>query len=94
MRCSATRRATDSALIHTVSACAQVKAFAVTKNSSAYWLGETTNDTLQRVYAVSFPEPKQLQTHLHNLEEAKKRDHRRLGEVRAQLAQPVLGSGR
>jgi len=56
-----------------------MKAFKVMKNSSAYWLGDAKNDSLQRIYAVSFPSAKELKEHLHFLEEAEKRDHRRLG---------------
>lgn len=56
-----------------------VKAFKVMKNSSAYWLGDKNNDSLQRIYAVSFPSAKELKEHIHFIEEAEKRDHRRLG---------------
>ena len=56
-----------------------IKAFDVLKNSSAYWLGNQENDTLQRVYGVSFPDAKLMKAHKHMLEEAKKRDHRVLG---------------
>lgn len=56
-----------------------IKAFKVMKNSSAYWLGDAKNDSLQRVYAVSFPSTKELKEHLSFIEEAEKRDHRRLG---------------
>ncbi|CAE7519024.1 THS1, partial [Symbiodinium sp. KB8] len=55
----------------------RVKAFKVTKNSSAYWLGSADNDSLQRIYGVSFPSEKLLKAHLRRLEEAKERDHRR-----------------
>uniref|UniRef100_A0A7S0E3V0 Probable threonine--tRNA ligase, cytoplasmic n=1 Tax=Hanusia phi TaxID=3032 RepID=A0A7S0E3V0_9CRYP len=57
----------------------RVKAFAVMKNSSAYWQGQASNHTLQRVYGVSFPDSKELKQHLFRLEEAKKRDHRNVG---------------
>ncbi len=56
-----------------------IKAFEVTKNSSAYWLGSVDNDSLQRVYGVSFPDVKLMKSYLHMVEEAKKRDHRALG---------------
>ena len=55
------------------------KAFAVTRHSSAYWLGDSSNDSLQRIYGVSFPDKKQLNEYQQLLEEAKKRDHRVLG---------------
>lgn len=57
----------------------RVKAFSLTKNSSAYWLASASNDSLQRVYGVSFPSNKELKAHLKRLEEAKERDHRRVG---------------
>lgn len=56
-----------------------IKAFEVTKASSSYWLGSVENDTLQRVYGISFPDPKQMKAYLLMVEEAKKRDHRVLG---------------
>eukprot|EP00931_Biecheleriopsis_adriatica_P100687 TRINITY_DN75945_c0_g1_i1.p1 TRINITY_DN75945_c0_g1~~TRINITY_DN75945_c0_g1_i1.p1 ORF type:complete len:864 (-),score=160.53 TRINITY_DN75945_c0_g1_i1:96-2621(-) len=58
----------------------RVKAFTVTKNSSAYWLSSADNDSLQRIYGVSFPSDKQLKAHKRMLEEAKERDHRRIGK--------------
>ncbi|RHZ23508.1 hypothetical protein DYB37_002951 [Aphanomyces astaci] len=57
----------------------KIKALAVTRTSSTYWLGKTTNDSLQRVYGISFPDAKQLKEWKHFQEEAAKRDHRRLG---------------
>ncbi|XP_026194236.1 threonine--tRNA ligase, mitochondrial 1 [Cyclospora cayetanensis] len=56
------------------------KAFVINKHSAAYWLGNSGNDSLQRVYGVSFPDKKQLKEYLELLEEAKKRDHRLLGQ--------------
>ena len=41
-----------------------IKAFTVTKNSAAYWLGKNTNDNLQRVYGISFPSKKQLEEYI------------------------------
>ena len=57
-----------------------IKAVMLTKNSSAYWLGNKENDTLQRVYGISFPTSKELRQHKTFLEEAAKRDHRKLGK--------------
>ena len=57
-----------------------IKGFAVVKNSACYWLGNAENDTLQRVYGISFPDAKQLKEWKQQQEEAKKTDHRRLGE--------------
>ncbi|KAL7751935.1 threonyl-tRNA synthetase [Sorochytrium milnesiophthora] len=57
----------------------RVKAFAVMKSSASYWLGDAKNDSLQRIYGVSFPDKKQLTEHKKFLEEAAKRDHRKIG---------------
>lgn len=57
----------------------RVKGFKVTKNSSAYWLGNKNNDDLQRVYAVSFPKQAQLDEYVKIQEELAKRDHRNIG---------------
>lgn len=57
----------------------KIKAFAVTRTSSTYWLGKTTNDSLQRVYGISFPDKNQMKEWKHFQEEAAKRDHRKLG---------------
>jgi len=58
---------------------ASVKAFEVLRSSACYWLGNVENDSLQRVYGISFPDNKLLKAHLLMLEEAKKRDHRLIG---------------
>ncbi|PSK54052.1 Threonine--tRNA ligase, cytoplasmic [Elsinoe australis] len=58
----------------------RIKAFAVMKNSSSYFLGDAANDSLQRIYGVSFPDKKQMDEHKLYLEEAAKRDHRRIGK--------------
>eukprot|EP00834_Sanchytrium_tribonematis_P000841 NODE_17_length_48642_cov_1.199349.p5 type:complete len:565 gc:universal NODE_17_length_48642_cov_1.199349:1659-3353(+) len=57
-----------------------IKALMLTKNSAAYWLGKKENDTLQRIYGISFPSAKELKLHKKFLEEAAKRDHRKLGK--------------
>ncbi|KAK9460772.1 uncharacterized protein V1516DRAFT_653109 [Lipomyces oligophaga] len=57
----------------------RVKAFKVLKNSASYFLGNAENDSLQRVYGVSFPDSKQMTEYLKFLEEASKRDHRKIG---------------
>src|SRR5712692_7811277 len=54
-------------------------AFKVMKVAGAYWRGDSKNQQLQRVYGTAWPEQKQLDANLHQLEEAEKRDHRRLG---------------
>ncbi|CCD22391.1 threonine--tRNA ligase THS1 NDAI_0A02330 [Naumovozyma dairenensis CBS 421] len=57
----------------------RIKAFKLLKNSSCYFLGEADNDSLQRVYGVSFPDKKLMDAHLKFLAEASMRDHRKLG---------------
>ncbi|KAG7746359.1 hypothetical protein KL912_004290 [Ogataea haglerorum] len=57
----------------------RVKAFKVLKNSSSYFLGDSNNDSLQRVYGVSFPDKALMKEHLKFLEEAAARDHRKIG---------------
>ncbi|MBX3019824.1 MAG: threonine--tRNA ligase [Bdellovibrionaceae bacterium] len=58
----------------------QIKAFKVLSNAGAYWRGDEKNPMLQRLYATAFRDPKDLEEYLHNIEEAKKRDHRKLGK--------------
>ena len=58
----------------------QIKAFKLTSVAGAYWRGDERNTMLQRIYGTAFSNPKELRLHLKNLEEAKKRDHRRLGK--------------
>jgi len=57
-----------------------IKAFKVMKNSAAYWLGKATNDSLNRVYGISFPSKKEMDEYIHLKEEAEKRDHRLIGK--------------
>ncbi len=57
-----------------------LKAFKLTKLAGAYWRGDSNNAMLQRIYGTAFASPKELKTHLHNLAEAEKRDHRRIGK--------------
>ena len=58
----------------------RIKAFKVMKNSSAYWLGQATNDSLQRIYGVTFPSKKEMDEHLEFLKQAELRDHRNIGK--------------
>lgn len=55
-------------------------AFKLTKLAGAYWRGNSANEMLQRIYGTAWAEPKQLKAYLHRLEEAEKRDHRKLGK--------------
>ena len=57
------------------------KAFHLTRVSGAYWRGDAANDMLQRIYGTAWPNEKQLKKYLVQLEEAEKRDHRRLGKA-------------
>jgi len=57
----------------------KIKAFKVLKTSGAYWRGDSNREMLTRIYAISFPDRKQLKEYLHLLEEAKKRDHKIVG---------------
>jgi len=56
----------------------RVKAFAATRHSATNWLGDTDNDSLQRMYGISFPDKKMLKIWKENQEKAKERDHRRI----------------
>jgi threonyl-tRNA synthetase len=56
------------------------KAFKLTKLAGAYWRGDSRNEMLQRIYGTAWADPKQLRAYLHRLEEAERRDHRRLGK--------------
>ncbi len=56
-----------------------LKVFKLTSLAGAYWRGNENNAMLQRIYATAFQNKKELKTHLHRLEEARKRDHRKLG---------------
>lgn len=58
----------------------RIKAFKLLKNSASYWLADSTNDSLQRIYGVSFPDKKLMDAHVKFLEEAAKRDHRKIGK--------------
>lgn len=58
----------------------RIKQFKIMKNSASYFLGDANNDSLQRIYGVSFPDKDRMQEHLKYLEEAAKRDHRKIGK--------------
>lgn len=57
-----------------------IKAVKLTNVAGAYWQGDETRQQLQRIYGITFPKQKDLQEHLVMLEEARKRDHRKLGQ--------------
>jgi threonyl-tRNA synthetase len=57
----------------------KLKAFKLLHASNAYWKGDARNQPMQRIYGTAFVSERELQDHLHRLEEAKKRDHRKIG---------------
>jgi threonyl-tRNA synthetase len=57
-----------------------INAFKLTRNAAAYWLGSEKNPQLQRIYGTAWPTRDQLKDYLYRLEEAAKRDHRKIGE--------------
>ncbi len=61
-------------------AIGKIKAFKILKTSGAYWRADQTKEMLTRIYAISFPDRKELKDYLQLLEEAKKRDHKALGQ--------------
>ncbi len=56
-----------------------IRAFKLTSIAGAYWRGDESRKMLQRIYGTAFPDKKQLKEYIHRIEEAKKRDHRKLG---------------
>ena len=58
----------------------EIKNFKLIKFSGAYWKGDASNEMLQRIYGVCFETPEELEAHLQELEEAKLRDHRKIGK--------------
>jgi threonyl-tRNA synthetase len=70
------------------------KAFKLTKLAGAYWRGDPKNPQLQRIYGTCWPDQKQLDDYLHMLEEAEKRDHRRIGREMGlfHLGEEAVGS--
>ena len=72
----------------------KVKAIKLTSMSSAYWRGDAKNKSLQRVYGISFPKASELEEYLFKLEEAKQRDHRKLGkELGIFMTHDLIGKG-
>ena len=72
----------------------KVKALKILSTSAAYWKGNQENDSMQRIYGVSFPKASQLEEHLRLLEEAKQRDHRKIGkELELFMTHELVGSG-
>ncbi len=72
----------------------KVKAIKILSSSSAYWRGSEKNKMLQRIYAISFPKASSLEEHLKLLEEARERDHRKIGkELDLFMTHQLVGSG-
>lgn len=69
-------------------------AYKLTKVAGAYWKGDSDNEMLTRIYGTAFFSKKELEGYLHNLEEAEKRDHRKLGrELGIYMMEPMAGVG-
>lgn len=72
----------------------KVGAFKLMKVAGAYWKGDAENEQLQRLYGTAFFKKKELKEYLHNLEEAEKRDHRKLGrELGIYMMDDMAGTG-
>ena len=77
-----------------VSSTGKLGAFKLTKLAGAYWKGDANREMLTRIYGTAFFKQKELDEHLHNLEEAEKRDHRKLGrELGIYMMDPMAGVG-
>ena len=64
-----------------VPATGKLKAFKLMKVAGAYWRGDSDNEMLQRIYGTAWNDKKALKAYLHRLEEAEKRDHRKIGKL-------------
>ena len=72
----------------------KVKSVKILSSSGAYWRGSEKNKMLQRIYAISFPKASMLEEHLQFLEEAKQRDHRKIGkDLDIFMTHPLVGAG-
>ena len=72
----------------------KVKAIKILSSSGAYWRGDEKNKMLQRIYAISFPKASQIDEYMQKLEEARQRDHRKIGkELELFMTSPLVGSG-
>jgi len=71
----------------------QIKFFKLLKVSGAYWKGDANNKMLQRVYGICFESQEDLDAHLHMIEEAKKRDHKKLGRELGLFMMSDFGPG-
>ena len=72
----------------------KVKCVKIMSTSGAYWRGDENNKMLQRIYGISFPKARLLEEHLQMLQEAKERDHRKLGkDLELFMTHKLVGSG-
>ncbi|MBQ9298411.1 MAG: threonine--tRNA ligase [Clostridia bacterium] len=72
----------------------KVKAIKLLNSAGAYWRGDEKNKMLQRIYAISFPKASELEEHLVKLEEAKERDHKKIGkDLDLFMTHELVGSG-
>ena len=72
----------------------KIKSIKILSSSGAYWKGSEKNKMLQRIYAISFPKASELEAYLQLLEEAKQRDHRKIGkDLEIFMTHPLVGSG-
>ena len=72
----------------------KIKAIKLLANSGAYWRGDEHNKMLQRVYAISFPKASELEEFLKLREEAKERDHRKIGkDLKLFMTHKLVGAG-
>lgn len=72
----------------------KIKAIALLSSTGAYWRGDSKNKALQRIYGIAFPKAAELEAHLTMLEEAKKRDHNKIGrELEYFTTSDVIGQG-
>lgn len=72
----------------------KIKAVLLTNISASYWRGDSSRESMQRIYGIAFPSEKLLKEHVARLEEARRRDHRKLGtELGLFMLTPEVGSG-
>ena len=77
-----------------ITSTGKIKAIKLLSTSAAYWKGNQENDSMQRIYGIAFPKASQLEEHLKLLEEAKERDHRKIGkELELFMTHELVGSG-
>ncbi|MCI8273178.1 MAG: threonine--tRNA ligase [Clostridia bacterium] len=77
-----------------VDSTGKIKAIKLLSTSAAYWKGNQENDSMQRIYGVAFPKASLLEEHLKLLEEARERDHRKIGkELELFMTHELVGSG-